>query len=67
MEDGITEEDLEEVWTLPIPEHFDCELTMDDVKTPDMSIGLLEFGRYNGRKVILEQNASPLMVYWKDG
>jgi hypothetical protein len=25
----------------------------------------VEFGRYGGRKVVIEQNASPLLVYWK--
>lgn len=66
MEEGVTEDDLEEVWALPFPEHFECELSMDDVVIPGMSLGKLQFGRYNGRKVILEQNASPLMVYWRD-
>ncbi len=33
--------------------------------TPGFSVGQIEFGVYGGRKIILEYNASPLIVYWK--
>ncbi len=50
---------------VPHPERFTRELLLNDVHTRDYAVGRVEFGRYGGRKVVIEQNASPLLVYWK--
>ena len=66
--DGNTDADeRDDISTLPHPDKFTSELILNDVYTPDVAIGRVEFGKYAGRKVIIEQNASPLLVYWKGG
>ena len=61
-EPGIDPDAIEELWELPRPKQFTCDL---ELSCP--SIGKISFGRYDGRKNILEQNASPILVYWKGG
>ena len=59
--------EFEDITELPHPDKLTSELILNDVYTPDVAIGRVEFGRYAGSKVIIEQNASPLLVYWKGG
>lgn len=57
----------EEMWTLPL--HFKPWLWSDEVilkreNDCDLSLGLLTLGYYGDKKVVIEQNASPIQVYW---
>ncbi len=63
--DDIELDDPDELWLLPQPHKFTSELTLNDVHTSGFAIGKIEFGRYGGRKIVIEQNAAPLAVYWK--
>ena len=65
--EGLELDDPDELWLLPEPKKFTSALTLNDVHTSGFAIGKVEFGRYAGRKIVIEQNASPLMVYWKGG
>jgi len=53
-----------QLWDMP--EKFEKVIEMDNVLIPGMSIGYVAFGRYGNHKVIMECNASPFMVYWKE-
>lgn len=52
----------EEMWT--IPEEFEEVLVIDHLHCPTFTWGYVAFGIYKGIKVIIEQNASPILVYW---
>ena len=65
LDDDIDADDLDDISQLPHPERFTRELLLNDVHTRDYAVGRVEFGRYGRRKVVVEQNASPLLVYWK--
>jgi hypothetical protein len=52
----------EEMWT--IPKEFEEVLVIDNLHSPTFSWGYVVFGTYKGIKVIIEQNASPILVYW---
>jgi hypothetical protein len=65
LDDDIDADDLDDISQLPHPERFTRELLLNDVHTRDYAVGRVEFGRYGERKVVIEQNASPLLVYWK--
>jgi hypothetical protein len=64
-DDDIDADDLDDISQLPHPERFTRELLLNDVHTRVYAVGRVELGRYDGRKVVIEQNASPLLVYWK--
>ena len=53
-----------ELWD--IPDGFQELISMDNVLIPGMSIGWVAFGNYKGKKLIMECNASPYQVYWKE-
>ncbi len=65
LDDDMDADDLDDISQLPHPERFARELLLNDVHTRDCAVGRVEFGRYGGRKVVIERNASPLLVYWK--
>ena len=57
----------EEMWEIPI--HFKPWLSSEKVvlcrdNKRDLSLGRLLFGTYKDKKVVIEQNASPLQIYW---
>jgi len=47
------------------PEGFETLIYMGDVRTPGLSVGCISFGTWKGRRIIMEQNASPFAVYCK--
>lgn len=61
-------DDLElfaELYELPHPEFFTCDLQIKSAISNKLCIGDIRFGRYKGKKIIIEQDACPLLIYWK--
>ena len=64
---GDPKYDDEEMWE--VPTHFKPWLSSEKVvlyrdNKRDLSLGRLLFGTYKDKKVVIEQNASPLQIYW---
>ena len=58
-------DEFDELYELPHPELFTCDLQFENVISNKLCIGDIRFGRYKGKKIIIEQDASRLLVYWK--
>jgi len=57
------EYDPEEMYL--IPSELEVLLEIDHLYSPDFSWGHIVFGIYEGTRVVIEQNASPLAIYFK--
>lgn len=55
--------DEEEMWC--IPKGIEILLQIDHLHCPTFTWGHVTLASYKGAKVVIEQNASPLMLYWK--
>ena len=55
-------QDLTEVWTVDYDDTLVELYAFGDVSAPGFSIGHVVFGTYKGYPVILEQNASPILI-----
>ena len=64
-EEGDDLDEFDELYELPHPEFFTCDLQFENAIFNNFCFGDIQFGRYKGQKIIIEQNASPLLVYWK--
>ena len=67
LEEGDDLGEFDELYELPHPEFFTCDLHIENAIFNKLCIGNIRFGRYKGQKIIIEQDASPLLVYWKSG
>lgn len=67
LEESDGPDEFDELYELPHPEFFTCNLRFENAIFNKLCIGNIRFGRYKGQKVIIEQDASPLLVYWKSG
>jgi hypothetical protein len=61
---GSKEYDPEEMYR--IPKEVQVLLTINNLESPELSYGYVVFGIYKGRKIVFQQDASPLMVYYKN-
>ena len=59
----ITVNESEELYV--IPSEVTVLLSMNDVSLPYFSQGFINFCEYNGVRFIMEQNASPFLMYRK--
>jgi len=57
------EYDPEEMYL--IPSEFETLIEIDHLHSPTFSWGYVVFGIYKGTRVVIEQNASPLAIYFK--
>ena len=56
---------FDDLYELPHPEFFTCNLEFKNTISNKLCIGDIRFGRYKGQKIIIEQDDCPLLVYWK--
>jgi hypothetical protein len=65
---GSSSYDDEEMWQ--IPKEFVCLYNIPNLTICSqgkcLNIGSVYFGVYNNKKVVIEQNASPIQVYWSN-
>jgi len=54
--------DDDELWE--IPEGFELYLEMEEVHCPTFTWRNVQLGVYKGKRVVIEQCASPLIVFW---
>jgi hypothetical protein len=57
----------EEMWELPInfkPWFQSSDVVLKRNNKMDLAVGFFAMGHYYDKKVIIEQNASPIQVYW---
>lgn len=54
---------VEEMWV--VPREIEIVLEFKNMECPGFTWGWVALCKYKSKKVILEQNASPLMVYYK--
>lgn len=64
-EEGDDLDEFDELYELPHPEIFTCDLQFENAIFNELCFGDIRFGHYKGRKIIIEQDACPLLVYWK--
>jgi hypothetical protein len=60
---GLQEFNDEEIWD--IPSEVEVLLEIEHLHSKTFSWGTVTLGVCRKRKVVIEQNASPLMLYWK--
>ena len=65
LEEGDHLGEFDEIYEVPHPELFICDLEIKNAISNDLCIGDIKFGRYKDRKIIIEQDACSLLVYWK--
>ncbi|MGW8179368.1 MAG: hypothetical protein ACWGQW_11500 [bacterium] len=64
-EEGDDLDKFDEVYELPHPEFFTCDLQFESASFNNFCFGDIQCGRYKGQKLIIEQNDGPLLMYWK--
>ena len=59
--------DTDEFWSMDLPDGVTELLYLSGVASPaaNFTWGLVRLCTFNGKKVVLEENASPLLVYYK--
>ena len=55
--------DEDEMWE--IPREAEQVLSVDNLTCSTFTWGAITFCKYKGKRVVIEQNASPILVYWK--
>jgi len=64
-EEGDDLDEFDELYELPHSEFFTCDLQFENAIFVDFCFGHIQFEHNKGQKIIIEQNNSPLLVYWK--
>ena len=61
--DGLPEYDSEGMWD--VPEAVELKVTFNNVIfLAELALGWVGVGTFKGKPIVLEQNASPLIVYY---
>jgi len=58
----LTKEEKEELWA--IPEGVVKEVTLENVRVEGFTYGTIWLCNYKGKSLVIEQSASPLIVYY---